>query len=718
VNDIGKVPRRRRQRWSRVVAAVTAALIAGGIVAVTASEASAATVDVSAWYVLVNRNSGKALDVYGADTSDGARITQWTRNDANNQQFQFVDSGGGYYRLRARHSGKVLDVYNWSTADGANIVQWSDSGGVNQQFRLADSPDGYVRLINRNSGKAVEVEGLSTADGARVQQWSDWGGANQQWQLVRIGGAMTAQQVVAAMQPGWNLGNSFDATGSDETSWGNPRVTEALLDNIKAQGFKSIRIPVTWSQHQGGAPNYTIDSAWMSRVREVVDWAIARDLYVLINVHHDSWQWIWNMPSQHDTVLARFNATWTQIATTFRDHSNRLLFESVNEPQFTGSSGDTQEYQLLNELNVNFRSVVRQSGGNNATRVLVLPTLHTDSGQARVNALVNTISQMGDPNVAATFHYYGFWPFSVNIAGYTRFNTESQNDLTAAFDRMYTAFTAHGIPVILGEYGLLAFDRNVAAIEQGEKLKYFEYLGYYARTRQITTMLWDNGQHFGRTSFQWSDPEMFNQIKSSWSGRSGTASDDFIYTARSSSITNRTLTLNLNGASVVAVRQGSTDLAPNTDYTVSGDQLTLTASALTRLYGSRTYGVNANIQLYFSTGVPWRVNIVTYDPPLLSSATGTTSSFAIPTQFRGDRVATMEAKYADGSSAGPNNWTSFKEYDVTFAPDYAANQILLRSAFFAEVNDGSAVTLTIHFWSGTRVTYRVVKNGGTVTGTA
>ncbi|MFF8394916.1 non-reducing end alpha-L-arabinofuranosidase family hydrolase [Streptomyces sp. NPDC016172] len=151
-----------------------------------AGTAQAATVDTNGWYVLVNRGSGKALDVSGASTADGAGLSQWARHDGANQRFQFVDSGGGYYRLKAQHSGKVLDVLNFSGADHADIVQWGDAGGVNQQFRLADSPDGHVRLLNRNSGKAVEVQNASTADGAKVVQFTDWGGANQQWQLVRV----------------------------------------------------------------------------------------------------------------------------------------------------------------------------------------------------------------------------------------------------------------------------------------------------------------------------------------------------------------------------------------------------------------------------------------------------------------------------------------------------------------------------------------------------
>ncbi|MFC9287312.1 non-reducing end alpha-L-arabinofuranosidase family hydrolase [Streptomyces sp. NPDC057052] len=152
-----------------------------------AQPAEAATVDPNASYVLVNRNSGKALDLYNMATDDGARITQWTRNDQNQQQWQFVDSGGGYYRIKSRHSGKVLDVHNWSTANGGAIVQWSDLNATNQQWRLADSPDGYVRLISRHSNKALEVQGASTADNANIVQYDDWSGTNQQWQLVKAG---------------------------------------------------------------------------------------------------------------------------------------------------------------------------------------------------------------------------------------------------------------------------------------------------------------------------------------------------------------------------------------------------------------------------------------------------------------------------------------------------------------------------------------------------
>ncbi|WP_409474729.1 RICIN domain-containing protein [Streptomyces sp. HC307] len=175
-----------------------------------AGTAQAAIVDPNGWYVLVNRGSGKALDVSGASTADGAGLTQWTRHDGANQRFQFVDSGGGYYRLKAQHSGKVLDVMNHSTADHADIVQWGDANGTNQQFRLADAPDGHVRLINRNSGKALEVQNASSADGAKVVQFTDWGGANQQWQLVR------ATVVLAQVH---TAGQVKDAGNTVQYSW-------------------------------------------------------------------------------------------------------------------------------------------------------------------------------------------------------------------------------------------------------------------------------------------------------------------------------------------------------------------------------------------------------------------------------------------------------------------------------------------------------------------
>ncbi|HEX6685038.1 MAG TPA: cellulase family glycosylhydrolase [Candidatus Limnocylindrales bacterium] len=524
-------------------------------------------------------------------------------------------------------------------------------------------------------------------------------------------------QVVAAMQPGTNIGNTLDAI-PDETSWGNPPISEALLDHLRAQGFKSIRLPITWSNRHGAAPSYTIDPAFLGRVRQVVDWALARGFYVMINLHHDSWQWINTYPTDRTNVLNRYNALWTQIASAFRNHSSRLLFESINEPQFAGTSGDAQNYQLLHELNAEFVRIVRASGGGNTNRLLVLPTLFTNADQGRLDALRTSFTQLNDRNLVATIHFYGFWPFSVNNSGFTRYNAEVEQDLVGTFERAYNSLVANGIPVILGEYLLLSLDyTRPGIIQQGEVLKFFEAFGHHARTRNVTTMLWEAGTILHRQELRWRDPELMAQVTSSWARRSGTASADHVYLPRSGAITSRSLTLNLNGTAFQGLRQGNTDLVSGRDYSVSGNTLTLTAEALTRLAGNRATGVNASIHARFSQGVPWRISIISYDPPVLSNATGATSGFTIPAQFRGDQLATMEARYADGSIAGPYNWTSFKEFWTHFQPDSAANTIIMKPEFFNEVNDGARVTLTFHFWSGTQVTYFVTRSGTSVTGT-
>ncbi|MFY1594734.1 cellulase family glycosylhydrolase [Micromonospora sp. WMMD737] len=414
--------------------------------------------------------------------------------------------------------------------------------------------------------------------------------------------------------------------------------------------------------------------------------------------------------------MARYTALWSQLADEFRDDSQKLVFESINEPQFAGTTGDDQNYQVLAELNAAFVDLVRDSGGGNATRLLVLPTLHTNADQGRLDALTAEFDALDDPNLAATVHFYGYWPFSVNIAGGTRYDATVEQDLIGTFDRVHDTFVARGIPVIIGEWALLNWDHNrPGVIERGEFLKFLEAVGYNARVRKLTTMLWDAGQFLNRTTLQWRDQGVYEMFKASWTTRSGTASSDQVYVPRSGAIPAKSLTLNLNGLTFQGLWQGSTALANGADYTVSGNTLTLTPAALTRLAGNRAYGVNASIEARFSAGAPWRIDVVTSDPPTQAAATGTTQSFAVPTQFRGDQLATMEAKYADGSPAGPADWTPYKEFWQHFQPDYAASTILLKPEFFAEVDDG-AVTLTFHFWSGARTTYRITRTGTTVTG--
>lgn len=530
----------------------------------------------------------------------------------------------------------------------------------------------------------------------------------------------SVQSVVEQMQPGWNLGNTLDATGSDETTWGNPKVTKELINQIARQGFKSIRIPVTWGQHMGSAPDYTIDPAYLDRVQEVVNWALDANLVVVMNVHHDSWQWISYMESKHDPVPAQYKAAWTQIADRFKDTSGKLLFESINEPRFTdgGTTDKGKMYTMLSELNNSFYKIVRASGSVNATRPLILPSLESSPSQEAMDQLLQTITALKDPNLIATVHYYGFWPFSVNVAGYTTFEQDSQKDMATTFDNVYNTFVSKGIPVILGEYGLLGFDKNTNVIEQGEKLKFFNTLMNTLKEKKITGMWWDNGQHFSRTEFTWSDNALYHMITESLKGFVSTASTDQIFVKKGQPVTDVSLQLNLNGNKLTGIKASGKTLKEGLDYTVdSSGKLTLKANALKFLTASGKMGLNDVLVLNFNQGMVWQVNIIRYDTPMLQSIDGTVNSYAIPTAFNGDRLATMEAIYADGTFAGPQNWTAYKEFGNTFNPVYDSGTIQLLPGFFNEVNNGT-VTLKFHFWSGEIVTYTITKSGNVINGQA
>lgn len=154
--------------------------------------------DVNTDYKIINRNSGKALDVNAKSIADGANVQQWADNGETNQQWSLVSVGSGYYKLVNKNSDKVLDVYQKSTADGANVQQWTDNGGTNQQWQIVDVGGGYYKLINRKSGKALDVNASSTADGANVQQWTDNGGTNQQWSFAAVGSGIGSGDIVVA----------------------------------------------------------------------------------------------------------------------------------------------------------------------------------------------------------------------------------------------------------------------------------------------------------------------------------------------------------------------------------------------------------------------------------------------------------------------------------------------------------------------------------------
>ncbi|HEX2143024.1 MAG TPA: RICIN domain-containing protein [Glycomyces sp.] len=197
----------RRGFW-KVVGLSAAVPVAASAGLWAASPAQA--VATGTWYHVKSRHSGLVLDVKGASTTGGTEIVQYNQTGGTNQQFRFVDSGGGYYRIQARHSNQVLDVWEWNAENGATIAQWNDLNATNQQWRVNES-GGYATFINRFSGKALDVWEWSTAAGSRISQYDANGGLNQQWQLVQVG----TQQPPTGGLVGWATQNGGTTGGGD-----------------------------------------------------------------------------------------------------------------------------------------------------------------------------------------------------------------------------------------------------------------------------------------------------------------------------------------------------------------------------------------------------------------------------------------------------------------------------------------------------------------------
>jgi endoglucanase len=221
---------------------------------------------------------------------------------------------------------------------------------------------------------------------------------------------MTSLQLSKEMSPGWNLGNSLEAIGG-ETAWGNPMVTQALMNSVKAAGFKTVRIPASWAQYADANDN--ISATWMARVTEVVNYARNAGLYVMLNIHWDG-GWMQPTYAQQAFANARLTKFWTQIANNFKNHDDYVLFAGTNEVMVDGDYGTptVEYYTVQNGFNQTFVDAVRATGGNNAVRHLVVQGFNTN-----IDHSYNFFTLPSDPankRLMLEVHYYDPYNFALN----------------------------------------------------------------------------------------------------------------------------------------------------------------------------------------------------------------------------------------------------------------------------------------------------------------
>ena len=306
-----------------------------------------------------------------------------------------------------------------------------------------------------------------------------------------------ATTVASQITVGWNLGNSLEATGS-ETAWGNPVVSQQLIDSVKAAGFNAVRIPCAWDSH-ANQTTLVIDPAWLARVKQVVDYAIGDGMFVVLNIHWDG-GWLEEHPvfASQVAVNQKQSAYWTQIANQFKTYDQHLLFAGTNEVHADFGTPTAENITVQQSYNQTFVNAVRATGGNNASRTLVVQTYNTNM-QHGLNFFSPPTDTVANRLIVET-HYYDPYDFTLNPSGACLFwgapfpvqsacTWAYESYVTDLFSQVRAKWVDQGIPVIIGEYGV-ATRPNLSL---DARQYWLTYINQTAASNGIKTFYWDNG---------------------------------------------------------------------------------------------------------------------------------------------------------------------------------------------------------------------------------
>lgn len=339
---------------------------------------------------------------------------------------------------------------------------------------------------------------------------------------------MSTMELVQDMGIGINLGNTFDAAGDwigqyssgsvtdYETAWGSPVVTKAMIQGYADEGFGVLRIPVAWSNRMANDGTYTIDKEWMARITQVVDWTLEADMYAIVNIHWDN-GWVNNFPDNKTESMTRFTHMWEQISDNFKDYGDHLMFEAQNEElgwesiwnKWAGNNGKAESYALVNEVNQQFVSTVRASGGNNTYRHLLISGYNTG-----IDVTCDPMFEIPyDPvnRLAVSVHYYTPAGFAIleedadwGKASSTWGTDAEYKELYGWMDMLKSYYIDKGIPVIIGEYGCPIKNKDPDSVR-----RFLSSVCKAASDRQLCPVLWDTPEgHYNRETYKLNDRQL------------------------------------------------------------------------------------------------------------------------------------------------------------------------------------------------------------------
>ncbi|MBE5963129.1 MAG: glycoside hydrolase family 5 protein [Lachnospiraceae bacterium] len=395
-----------------------------------------------------------------------------------------------------------------------------------------------------NDAEGVATENDTTGSGSDV--------VNQDERTESEFNLLNQEEMTAAMGAGWNLGNQLEASMNgkpSETVWGNPMITKELIAAVKNAGFSSIRIPVSYFSYIGEAPDYTVDAKWLDRIETVVNYCLDEGLYVIINMHGDGYHtmdggWLFCDSEDQEKIQEKYAAVWEQIAVRFRDYDEHLIFESMNE-EFDGNynNPDLSFYKNINAYNQIFVDTVRQTGGNNAMRYLLIPGWNTDITytSASYGFVIPDDTYRSDKipkaqkQIMISVHYYTPWDFcgdeNGNVTQWGKDATDAgkaaksctEDYMVEQFEKLKTEYTSQGYIVVIGEYG--SIDKTVYDSTSNYYRSYFaKTLCENAKETGCVPMYWDNGSNatygfalFSRRSYKVTQPDILSSIMSVYS---------------------------------------------------------------------------------------------------------------------------------------------------------------------------------------------------------
>ena len=341
----------------------------------------------------------------------------------------------------------------------------------------------------------------------------------------------SSTEIVGMMELGFNIGNTFDASGGTvktrESQWGNVAVTQAFVDAIYDAGFNTVRIPITWSGFISNDGQYTINPDYLARIKEVVDYCYNDGLFVIINAHHEPWINRKDLDTAYPEVAEELNAVWAQVATYFANYDQHLIFEGMNEPRMAGTTGEwngtAEAYYAVNYLNQVFVSAVRSTGlGHNDERCLMIPGYAASSSSEimRTVAMPTYKGQVVE-NLIVSVHSYTPYEFCLTDNRNNFINGLDTGSIDSVFRDIYTTFIQNGIPVVIGETGATNSGDNTEA-----RVAWAEYTAQKAASYGIPIILWDNGaagkaggechSYIKRRTNEVLFPEIFEALKRGW----------------------------------------------------------------------------------------------------------------------------------------------------------------------------------------------------------